>query len=211
MTAHASTSTTDLTTWHRRLGQLHADAVSLLQAEGMATGMEITKGSTPATPCDPCLKRNKPAQKSEKNNGHVVLGRMTAHEIVDYFVTWVDDKSRKVFVDIDCLNTRGKCRSGNRATRVSVVFLRSDGGCEYIASELQQFLKNKGTKHEITTPDAPQHNSVAERMNRTLLDRVRAMLVDAQLSETYLYDALRYAAHIHNVTPTRALDGITPG
>jgi len=36
------------------------------------------------------------------------------------------------------------------------------------------------------------------------------MLVDAQLPETYWYDALHYTAHIRNVTPTRALDGITP-
>lgn len=66
MAAHASTSTADLTTWHCRLGHLHADAVSLMQAKGMATGMEITKGSTLVTPCKPCLKRNKPAPKSEK-------------------------------------------------------------------------------------------------------------------------------------------------
>lgn len=95
-------------------------------------------------------------------------------------------------------------------TEQCVVSLRSDGGGEYIASELQQFLKDKGTKHETTTPDAPQHNGVGERMNRILLDRVRTMLVDAQLPETYWYDSLRYTAHIHNVTPTRALDGIRP-
>ena len=48
-------------------------------------------------------------------------------------------------------------------------------------------------------------------MNRTLLDRVRAaMLVDAQLPDAYWYDALHYAAHIHNVTPTQALDDMMP-
>src|ERR1700691_1587152 len=72
------------------------------------------------------------------------------------------------------------------------------------------FLKEKGVKHEMTTPDTPQHNGVAERMNRTLLDRVRSMLFDADLPESYWYDALEYAALIHNVTPTRALDDQTP-
>jgi hypothetical protein len=36
------------------------------------------------------------------------------------------------------------------------------------------------------------------------------MLTDATLPETYWYNALYYAAHIHNVTPTQALDSMTP-
>jgi len=46
-------------------------------------------------------------------------------------------------------------------------------------------------------------------MNRTLLDKVRAMLIDADLPQLYWYDALRYATHIHNITPIQALDNIT--
>src|SRR5258707_682749 len=47
-------------------------------------------------------------------------------------------------------------------------------------------------------------------MNRTLLDQVRAMLLDADLPEAYWYDALEYTTLIHNVTPTRALNNLTP-
>jgi hypothetical protein len=43
-----------------------------------------------------------------------------------------------------------------------------------------------------------------------LLDKVRAMLIDADLPQSYWYDALRYAAHIHNVTPTCALVDVMP-
>ena len=50
----------------------------------------------------------------------------------------------------------------------------------------------KGVQHEVTTLDTPQHNGVAERMNRTLLDKVRSMLQDATLPESYWYDALEY-------------------
>jgi hypothetical protein len=81
---------------------------------------------------------------------------------------------------------------------------------EYISGEAQKYLQDKGIKHEMTTPDTSQHNRVAERMSRTLLDKVRAMLIDAKLPEPYWYDALRYAVHIHNVTPTRALVYMTP-
>jgi len=63
--------------------------------------------------------------------------------------------------------------------------LRSDGGGEYIAREVQSFLKDKGVKHEMTMADTPQHNGVAERMNRTLVERVRTMLIDAELPDGY--------------------------
>jgi hypothetical protein len=62
----------------------------------------------------------------------------------------------------------------------------------------------------MTTAHTPQHNGVAERMNRTLLDKVRAMLTDANLPDSYWYDALEYAALLHNVSHTRALDNLTP-
>jgi hypothetical protein len=88
--------------------------------------------------------------------------------------------------------------------------LRSDGEGEYTASSVQTYLKQKGIRHKITTPDTPQHNGVAECMNWTLLDKVQAMLLDAKLPKSYWYNALQYAAHIHNVTPTCALKDQTP-
>jgi len=36
------------------------------------------------------------------------------------------------------------------------------------------------------------------------------MLIDADLPQSYWYDALLYTTHIHNVTPTQALNNITP-
>ena len=95
-------------------------------------------------------------------------------------------------------------------TGMVVQTLRSDGGGEYTAKDVQKYLAEKGIKHELTTPNTPQHNGVVERMNRTLLDKVRAMLLDANLPESYWFDALQYAVHIHNITLTRALTDQTP-
>jgi len=184
------TATADLTTWHRRLGHLNADAVTLMEAKGMVTGMEITKGSTLVMPCELCLKGKQTQAEIRKTTdtradvvlSHIfsdVCGRMsTSHKGFNYFITWIDDKSRKTFVDgiklksevVGCLKTfveRAEIETGR-----CVISLRSDGGGEYIAGKLQQYLKSKGIRYEITTPDTPQHNGVAERMNQTLLDKV---------------------------------------
>jgi len=133
-----------------------------------------------------------------------------------YFVTWVDDKSRKVFVSAmkekskvaQHLRTFVACVELETGQKLKV--LRSDGGGEYTAGEVQSFLKEKGIKHELTTADTPQHNGVAEHMNRTLVERVRTMLVEAELPDTYWWDALRYATLLHNVSPTRSLSDSTP-
>jgi len=217
LAAYTRSSNADLTTWHRRLGHLNADAVNLMISKGMVSGMKITRGSTLITPCEPCIKGKQTRTEIHKfteTRADTVLGRIfsdvcgrmvKSYEGYEYFVTWVDDKSRKVFVDglraksdvFEHLKTfiaRAEVETGCK-----VVALRSDGGGEYTAHSVQEYLREKGIKHEMTTPNTPQHNGVAERMNRTLLDKVRTMLIDADLPEVYWFDALRYATYIHNV------------
>jgi len=47
-------------------------------------------------------------------------------------------------------------------------------------------------------------------MNRTLVEQVCIMLIDAELPDGYWWDALQYAALLHNVSPTRSLSDCTP-
>jgi transposase InsO family protein len=165
-------------------------------------------------------------QHSTSTRADVILARVfsdicgklgtRSHHGFEYFATFTDDKSRKVFVaglhkKSDVLHhLQVFVAHVELETGKSVRVLRTDGGGEYVGNVSMAYLESKGIKSEVTTPDTPQHNGVAERMNRTLLDKVRAMLTEADLPEMYWYDALEYAAFIHNVTPTRALANQTP-
>ena len=219
----------DVNTWHHRLAHLDHDAVMRMMKRGMVRGMEIVGGSSKAAPCEPCLKGKQTRSeilKHTETRSDTVLGRVfsdvcrklptRSHVGYEYFATFVDDKSRKVFVvglkhksDV-AKNLKDFIAHAETQTGERVKILRSDGGGEYIGNVLTDYLKEKGIKQELTTPDTLQHNSVAEQMNRTLLDKVRAMLTDADLPEVYWFEALVYAAHLHNVSPTRALDDATP-
>jgi hypothetical protein len=208
---------------------MHTDAIKHMFEKAMVTGMRLTSDSAPTTPCEPCLKvkqTRKPIQKTTDSRADQVLGRVfsdicgkiltRSHQGFEYFVTWVNDKSRRV--SVHGLHHKSEIEEALKAfvsgaeveTGMAVHTLCSDGGGEYTADNVQKYLRQKGIKHELTTPDTPQHNGVAERMNRTLLDKVQAMLLNAKLPESYWYDALQYVVHIHNVTPTRALHDQTP-
>ena len=64
--------------------------------------------------------------------------------------------------------------------------------------------------HHNTTAYIPQHNSIVECMNCMLLDKVCTMLTDASLPNSFWYNALEYAAILHNSLPTKPLPDVTP-
>ena len=56
----------------------------------------------------------------------------------------------------------------------------------------------------------PQQNGVAERLNRTLVETVRSMLIDSKLPHKFWAEALSTATYLRNRSPTKAIEGMTP-
>jgi len=69
--------------------------------------------------------------------------------------------------------------------------------------ELGQFLKQKGIVHQTTAPFTPEQNGVAERFNRTLKQKVRCMLVEAELGEEFWAEAALTACLLRNISPVK--------
>ena len=88
--------------------------------------------------------------------------------------------------------------------------LRSDNGTEYRNDQFSYFCKKEGISRHFTVRDTPQQNGVAERMNRTLLEKVRCMLSNAGLGKQLWAEAVMYASHLINRLPSAALNGKTP-
>jgi len=88
--------------------------------------------------------------------------------------------------------------------------LRSDRGGEYLGKEFSKYLTQQGTVRKLTVHDTPEYNGVAERLNRTLLERTRALLNSSELPKNMWGEAITHAVRLKNRTPTRALpDGKT--
>ncbi len=79
-----------------------------------------------------------------------------------------------------------------------ILNIHSDCGTEFKNSELESFCKSKGINQTFTTPNSPQHNGLAERTNRTLINMVTSTLYQANLSQRFWGEAMVYCTYIYN-------------
>lgn len=89
--------------------------------------------------------------------------------------------------------------------------LRLDNGGEYISSEFKTLCREKGIQIEYTIPRTPQHNGVAERYNRTVMEKARCLIFDSTLTKEYWKEAVCTSVYLLNRTKTTSVkDGRTP-
>ncbi|KAE8664704.1 hypothetical protein F3Y22_tig00112738pilonHSYRG00095 [Hibiscus syriacus] len=130
-----------------------------------------------------------------------------------YYVTFIDDSIRKVWVYFlkkksEAFDTFRKWKAMvKNETGLKVKRLRSDNGGEYKNRRFRDFCANNGIKMETTVPMTPHQNGVAERMNRTMNERARSMMIHAGLPKFLWAEAINTAAYLINRGPSVPLDG----
>ena len=97
----------------------------------------------------------------------------------------------------------------------SVKTVRFDRGGEFVSKDLINFFENRGTRWETTTSYTSQQNGVAEKLNRDLLDKVRAQLIASGMhrgvGRRMWGEALMLSVYQRNRLPHSDLPGqITP-
>jgi len=91
-------------------------------------------------------------------------------------------------------------------TGVHIKRVRHDGAKEYLTNNLKAWYEDKGITSEMTAPYKAQKNRKAERVNRTLMERVRAALLDAWAEEELWAEALASVVHVLNRLPKAGLE-----
>ena len=91
----------------------------------------------------------------------------------------------------------------------SIKSLRSDRGGEYLSQAFLDYLRDNGILSQWTPPYTPQHNGVAERRNRTLLDMVRSMMGKADFPKSFWVYSLETVVYILNRVPSKSVE-VTP-
>ena len=103
-----------------------------------------------------------------------------------YFITFIDDYSRKLWVY--ALKTKNQVLEKfkefhvlvERQSSKKLKHIRTDNGGEYCGS-----FDVCCRQHDITYEKTPQLNGLAERMNMTLIERLKCMLSKAKLPKHF--------------------------
>ncbi|CAH9089803.1 unnamed protein product [Cuscuta europaea] len=75
---------------------------------------------------------------------------------------------------------------------------------------MDRLCVESGIRRHKTVPYTPQQNGLAERMNRTLLDKVRSMLATSGLPKKFWGEAVNTATYLINRSPSVPLEGKCP-
>lgn len=113
-----------------------------------------------------------------------------------YFITFIGDFSRKVFVyfmedktDVLSKFKKFKALMENKLNK-TIKAIRTDSGKEYINHAFKNYLIQEGIVHHTTNPYSPEQNGSAERMNRTLIKQAKCMLTYLNFCEQKRYQQL---------------------
>ena len=89
---------------------------------------------------------------------------------------------------------------------------RSDGGGEFNNRFTKPAFAQHGVRFEITVPYTPEQNGVAERFNRSILDKTRCAIIQAKVSEemwphaaAVAIECINQTRNYRNIRPSTAL------
>uniref|UniRef100_M1AR77 Integrase catalytic domain-containing protein n=1 Tax=Solanum tuberosum TaxID=4113 RepID=M1AR77_SOLTU len=91
-----------------------------------------------------------------------------------------------------------------------ITCLRTDRGGEFNSAEFNDFCKQNGVRRQLTTTYTPQQNGVAKRKNSTIMNLVRATLIEKKVPKIFWPESVRWTIHVLNRSPTLAVKDITP-
>ncbi|GJU62225.1 retrovirus-related pol polyprotein from transposon TNT 1-94 [Tanacetum coccineum] len=133
-----------------------------------------------------------------------------------HFLSIVDDYSRRVWVHF--LRHKNEAFSKfkewkqlveNRTGR-KLKKLRMDNGSEFCNQEFNNLCNESRITRHLTVAGTPQQNGLAERMNRTLLNKVRCLLIQSGFPDSFGAEAMMTATYLINRSPSTTLEKKTP-
>lgn len=212
--------------WHRRLAHLNGDSMKLLFGKH-STGASIARTTDqPTIKCESCImgKLVRPPFPTSVTRAEAPLDLVHSDLCGPmgvpseggalYMMILVDDCSR--FTWVQFLKRKSDALFSFKTWQVmverqlgrSIKVLRTDGGGEYQA--FKDYLSSLGIVHQTTAPYTSQQNGVAERANRTVVERSIAVMHSERLPLPLWAQVMDSVVYLKNRSPSRSIDGYTP-
>ncbi|OXU21563.1 hypothetical protein TSAR_006928 [Trichomalopsis sarcophagae] len=81
-----------------------------------------------------------------------------------------------------------------------------NNGTEFTGGKFSEVMEKENIKGEFAPPYTPQHNRTAERFNKTIQWKIRALMIDSGLPKSMWLLALEVVIHIYNRTPHKGIN-----
>lgn len=208
--------------WHRRLGHVNFQTLQKMKNNPIY-GIAYEDDDHEIKNCIVCAKGKRartPFSKSGTTTKRVLdlvhLNLAGPMENISYCGTrymmiFEDDFSRMVFLYFlkhksEAFEKFKEFKSlVENQTGEKIKIIRTDNGGEYVSNYFENFCKANGLIHQLTAPHTPQQNVIVARMNRTIIEKARCLLFDADLSKRAWAEACNMAAYIRNRTPSSSI------
>ena len=213
-----------LSVWDRRLGHLGKKDLKRLLKRSKIDFSEDDLDEKVCGYCQMAKQTRTPFNKKARRAGRPfelvhtdICGPFP--ESIDgykYFVTFTDDYTRYSCTFLlkkksDVLEAfKRYIRRMKRQFGWKLRRFRSDNGGEYASDALDHVLAKEGIIWEPTIDYSPSENGVSERLNRTLCEKLRALLFESGLPLKLWSRLIETATYLKNRSPTKALGGKTP-
>ncbi len=111
------------------------------------------------------------------------LMKITSHGGARYFLTFIDNFSRKTHVYL--LKVKGEAFEKFKQYKAlveneighKIKVLHSDNGRQFVFKKFDTFFTECGIQRQTNAPYFPQQNGIVERANRTIMECVRSMIL----------------------------------
>ena len=226
--AHIAKVGTSWNDWHRRFGHISISSLETIARKKLVDGFDVDT-TTQSTSCDSCIQAKqtvnsfpKEAEGRSKIPGERIFsdvwGKIRTPSLggAQYFISFIDDATRMVTVMFMKAKSEATGHIKQYVNEIErrfdrkTKYLRFDNGKELVNAEVKKFAAEKGIVIETTAPYSPSQHGTAERMNRTLLELTRAMLIEKKMPPSLWAEAVTHATYIRNRSPTQALESRTP-
>lgn len=213
--------------WHHRYGHLSYKGLLTLHNKEMVVGLpEIQQ--VKAT-CEACVKGKQHRVPFSKQSAWRATEKLqlihsdlcgpitpSSNSQKRYLICFIDDFSRKTWIYFALEKSEALHHFKlfkefvEKQTGMFIKCLRTDRGGEYNSGEFKEFCDKNGIKRQLTTAYTPQQNGVAERKNRTIMNMVRTVLREKEIPRSFWPEAVQWANHVLNRSPTVAVKDKTP-
>jgi transposase InsO family protein len=223
-------SDSDYSKWHLRMGHLGSNSMSHLSKCTKGVTITAKRKANDLDPlfCEVCQKAKFTSTVNRKSKFQAeyflhkvyadLCGPITPESlgggryillVLDSFTKWAEitilsrkSQTFEAFVKI-------KARLEKNAKNKLAIF-KSDNGTEFKNKQFTELFDSTGITQQFTAPYAHEQNGQVERPNRTLLNKIRALLFSANAPKNLWAEAAHAAVYLYDRTPHSSRSFITP-